>query len=129
MIAAIAVLALMTLGMGDLWQLDEGISARPVVQEALEHMTPQQASTATVFHLRRAYEYQVDFYLHREAQEWSPVTKADSIIFADRKNSAELSRLGARCPDYIAFPAVWVCEYSKSGTGLLDRASGSRQLQ
>ncbi|HKV24792.1 MAG TPA: glycosyltransferase family 39 protein [Candidatus Acidoferrum sp.] len=123
-IAAIAVLAMTTLATGDLWQLDAGISARPAVRGALEHMTPDQINMATVFKLRRAYEYQVDFYLHRETQEWSPMTRADSIIFTDHKNSANLMRLGARCPNYIAFPAVWVCDYSKNRTGLMDHAAG-----
>jgi 4-amino-4-deoxy-L-arabinose transferase-like glycosyltransferase len=113
MAAALTIMGLMTLDTADLWQLDEGVSARPAVVEALEHMTSDQAAAATEFKLRRAYKYQVDFYLHRETQEWSPGVKKHSVIFTDFKNSEELMRLGARCPAYIAFPSVWVCESPK----------------
>ena len=117
--AALTIVCLMTLGTGDLWQLDEGVSARPMVVAALEHMTSEEAARATVFKLRRAYRYQVDFYLHRETEEWSPEMKEHSVIFTDHKNSAELVRLGAWCPSYVAFPAVWVCESSKGDPVLM----------
>ena len=123
------VLGLMTLDTGDLWQLDEGVSARRAVDIALEHMTPEQSAAATVFKLRRAYKYQVDFYLHRETQEWSPNAKEHSIVFTDYKNSAEFVRLGGWCPPYIAFPAVWVCEDAKDGQILMHHAAGSGQPQ
>jgi 4-amino-4-deoxy-L-arabinose transferase-like glycosyltransferase len=124
-----AMLSFLTLDTGDLSQLDDGVSARPVVTAALQHITSEQAAAATVFKLRRAYKYQVDFYLQRETSDLSPEIKQDSIVFTDYKNSAELIRLGGWCPQYIAFPAVWVCEYSNNGEALMDHAAGSRQPQ
>jgi 4-amino-4-deoxy-L-arabinose transferase-like glycosyltransferase len=125
----LSMLAFMTLDTGELGELDDGVSARPMVTAALEHITPDEAAAARVFKLRRAYKYQVDFYLHRETQEWSPSASGHSLVFTDYKHSAELIRLGGWCPPYIAFPAVWVCEYSKDGKVLMDHTAGSRQLQ
>jgi 4-amino-4-deoxy-L-arabinose transferase-like glycosyltransferase len=116
--ATLTVLALLTLPTEDLWQLDEGISARPAVQKALERMTPEQVTTATVFKLRRAYKFQVDFYLGRETNEWSPQTDRRSIVFTDYQHSEELAQLGGWCAGYSAFPAVWVCEGSKDDQNL-----------
>jgi 4-amino-4-deoxy-L-arabinose transferase-like glycosyltransferase len=126
LVMVLSVLAFMTLDTGQLWMLDEGVSARPAAALALDHMTSEQASAAKVFKLRRAYKYQVDFYLHREMQEWSPSTTEHSIVFTDYKNSAEFIRLGGWCPPYIAFPAVWVCEDSKDNQILMRRSAGGR---
>jgi 4-amino-4-deoxy-L-arabinose transferase-like glycosyltransferase len=114
-VVVVTMLCFLTLDTGDLWELDDGVSARPMVHVALEHITTEEAAGATVFKLRRAYKYQIDFYLHRETQEWSPDIEKHSLIFTDYKNSSEVVRLGAWCPHYIAFPAVWVCESSKGG--------------
>jgi 4-amino-4-deoxy-L-arabinose transferase-like glycosyltransferase len=124
-----SVLSFLTLDTGDLWELDEGVSARPTVAIALNHLTPEQTGATTVFKLRRAYKYQIDFYLHRETRDWSPDAKLHSIVFTDYKNSAELVRLGGWCPPYIAFPAVWVCEGAKEPSILRGSSSGSRQPQ
>jgi 4-amino-4-deoxy-L-arabinose transferase-like glycosyltransferase len=128
MILALAVLSLMSFPLSneDL-ELDEGVSARPMVRTALDYMTPEQGAAAKVFKLRRAYKYQVDFYLHRETEEWSPQSKTHSIIFTDYKNSQELLRLGGWCPHYIAFPAVWVCEDGRGEPILMHDATGSGQ--
>jgi 4-amino-4-deoxy-L-arabinose transferase-like glycosyltransferase len=124
-----AMLSFLTLDTGDLWQLDDGVSARPVVTAALQHITSEQAAAATVFKLRRAYKYQVDFYLQRETSDLSPEIKQDSTVFTDHQNSAELIRLGGWCPHYLAFPVVWVCEYSNNGQVLMDHAARGGQPQ
>jgi len=130
LVLALTVFSLLSVSLSreDFWELDAGVSARPMVKTALEHMTPEQASGATVFRLRRAYKYQVDFYLHRETEEWSPRTERNSIIFTDYKNSQEIVRLGGECPPYIAFPTVWVCE-GKSGEILVPAPARSGQPQ
>jgi 4-amino-4-deoxy-L-arabinose transferase-like glycosyltransferase len=128
-VVVVTMLCFLTLDTGDLWELDDGVSARPMVTVALEHITSNEAAAVTVFKLRRAYKYQVDFYLHRETQEWSPGLENHSLIFTDYKNSQELVRLGAWCPQYIAFPAVWVCESSKGDPILMRGPARSRQPQ
>jgi 4-amino-4-deoxy-L-arabinose transferase-like glycosyltransferase len=124
LILALTVPALLFLT-GNLSELDEGVSARPAVTIAIEHMTPEQTVATTVFKLRRAHKYQVDFYLHRETQEWSPQTGTHSIVFTDFKNSQELVRLGGWCPFHIAFPAVFVCEAGEGEPILMRRSGGS----
>lgn len=119
----VTVLVFMTLDTGDLWALDEGVSARRAVVEVLEHSTPAQLATATTFKLPRAYKYQVDFYLHRETQEWAPQHSGHSIIFTSYRGSRELQALGERCEYYIAFPAVALCE-SSPGEPILFRGDG-----
>ena len=124
MVTAMTVLVFMTLDTGDLWELDEGVSARPPVRFTLQRLTAEQAAAATTFKLRRAYKYQVDFYLHRETQEWSPNHRPPSVIFTsyDNKNyenRRELEALGVRCAHYIAVPAVTLCEDSKGAPVLV----------
>ncbi|MGB2592222.1 MAG: glycosyltransferase family 39 protein [Candidatus Acidiferrum sp.] len=119
------MLCFLALDTGNLWELDDGVSARPMVAAALENISSEEAARAMVFKLRRSYKYQVDFYLHRETQEWSPDFKTHALVFTDAKHSEELVRFGAWCPHYIAIPAVWVCEYSKDGTVLMGHAASS----
>jgi 4-amino-4-deoxy-L-arabinose transferase-like glycosyltransferase len=104
---------------GQLWELDLGVSARPMVKIAVDHLTVQQLAGATTYQLRRDFKYQVDFYLQRETAEWSPENSRQSIIFTQRRYAEELVRLGVRCPHYIAFPAVWICEDTKGDKPLL----------
>jgi 4-amino-4-deoxy-L-arabinose transferase-like glycosyltransferase len=111
----------------DYLELDEGVSARPMVQAALEHLTPQQTSAATVFKLRRSYKYQVDFYLHRETQQWSPQMEGLVIVFTDYANARELEQLGGWCPQYDVFPRVWVCEGGKGTPILMHGPASCRQ--
>lgn len=108
--AVITVLALIISSASSLRELDAGVSARPSVVSVLRNLTAEQAAAATTFKLRRSYKYQVDFYLHRETQEWSPENGGHSIIFTSYRNWKELQALGAHCADYVAFPAVALCE-------------------
>jgi 4-amino-4-deoxy-L-arabinose transferase-like glycosyltransferase len=112
------------LGTGDLSELDLGVSARRMVIGAADHLTAEQLASAATYKLRRDFKYQVDFYLHREVSEWMPRSSKRSIIFTQRRYVEELSRLGVHCPQYMAYPAVCVCEDSKGGEWLL--ASTSR---
>ena len=127
MVLAVVSLLSWSLSQWDYRELDAGVSARPSVKVALEHLTPQQASAATVFKLRRSYKYQVDFYLHRETQEWSPQREGLAIVFTDYANARELEQLGGWCPRYIAFPRVWVCEAGKGFPILMHGPAGSGQ--
>ncbi|HYL61688.1 MAG TPA: glycosyltransferase family 39 protein [Candidatus Methylomirabilis sp.] len=125
--AVITVLAFMTTDTSRLWELDAGVSARPTVVRALKHLNAEQAAAVTTFKLRRAYKYQVDFYLHRETKEWSPGYAGHSIIFTSYSNWKELEALRVRCAYYIAFPAVSLCEDSKGEPVLLGGDGSSRR--
>lgn len=111
LVVVLTVVALIVPDAGNFWSLDQGLSARPAASAALANFAKEQMSEAKVFRLRRAYKYQIDFYLKRETEEWSPETKQHSIIFTDYNNARELVRLGGECPSYVAVPAVLACKY------------------
>jgi len=113
-------------GTAELRELDEGVSARPVVQTAADHLSPEQIASATTYKLRRSFKYQVDFYLHREAEEWTPTYARHSIIFTDYKSSPELEQQGASCVAYKTMPAVTICEDLKGEKPLLVTADGGK---
>ncbi|MGC0771465.1 MAG: glycosyltransferase family 39 protein [Candidatus Acidiferrum sp.] len=127
--AVISILGLMTVDTSYLWQLDDGISARPVVQTALEHSTEGQITTATTYKLPRALKFQVDFYLHRETEEWTPSNPEHSVILTNRRNTQELTNLGARCLHYVVYPAVALCEGGSGESLLMRGAAGGGKLQ
>jgi 4-amino-4-deoxy-L-arabinose transferase-like glycosyltransferase len=129
---AIVVTFLTFLAVGGyaLEESDPAVSARWSAETVLSHLTAEQAAGATTFKLRRAYKYQVDFYLHRETEEWSPAFPKHSIIFTDRGNFGELEALGARCGAYPRYPAaVRICESSKGDPILMHGSAGSGQPQ
>jgi 4-amino-4-deoxy-L-arabinose transferase-like glycosyltransferase len=125
--AAIAIVGLMTIEAGYFRELDDGISARPVVQTALDHLTSDQIAAATTYKLPRALKFQVDFYLHRETAEWTPNDLRHSVIFTVRRYTQELNNSGAKCLDYLAYPAVTLCEDSSGESILMPSPTGSRQ--
>lgn len=127
--AVITVLALITAATPGLQLLDAGVSARPTVVAVLRGLAAEQAAEVTTFKLRRAYKYQVDFYLHRETQEWSPESRSHSIIFTSYKSWKELEMLGVRCAQYVAVPAVTICEDSKDELLLRGSSFGGGQPQ
>jgi 4-amino-4-deoxy-L-arabinose transferase-like glycosyltransferase len=108
-VATIALPAFMIFAAGDLWELDAGVSARPAVTGAMGHLTQADLDSATTFKLKRGLTFGLNFYLHRELEEWSPASGDRSIIFTTHAGSAELARDGVSCFFYIAFPAVEIC--------------------
>jgi len=127
--ASISILGLTIVDTNYLWQLDDGISARPVVLSTLEHLTADQITTATTYKLPRALKFQVNFYLHREIEEWTPNTEHHALIFTNRKGSQELMKLGAKCLDYEVYPALGMCEVGNGESSLMRGPARSGQLQ
>ena len=92
--------------------------------EGREYPADQVAS----YELRRAYEYTLSFYLHRELPQWHPGDGQFRWIFTDFRNVADAKRAGLNC--YVpGFIVVWtpvvVCENPNSAA----RPPGSRQPQ
>lgn len=107
--AAVAtVLAIMALGTGDLWQLDQGISARQTVEFARGRW-PNELASAKVYKLNRSYVYALNFYERRELAEWSPADGSDVLIFSTFREVEALKRLGVPCPPRLVYPAVIIC--------------------
>jgi 4-amino-4-deoxy-L-arabinose transferase-like glycosyltransferase len=107
--AAAALPAFMIFGAGDLGELDGGVSARPAVIGATRHLTQADLDRATSFRMKRGLAFGLNFYLHRELEEWSPTSADKTIIFTTHAGSAELAHDGIPCFSYIAYPAVEIC--------------------
>jgi hypothetical protein len=119
----------MVLGTGELWQLDAGVSARPIAVGAVNHLTEANLNKATTYKLNRGLAFGLNFYLHRELKEWAPADPQHSIIFTSFANSKELEKLGAQCVLYTAYPAVTICEASRGEPSLMRGPTGSGQSQ
>jgi len=107
--STIAFLILLNMGNDNLWELDAGVSARPAAESAINHLTQAQLNAATTYKLQRGLKYNLDFYLQREINEWSPEIDPNSLVFTTYKGSLELKRTGVRCFHYVSFPAVVIC--------------------
>jgi 4-amino-4-deoxy-L-arabinose transferase-like glycosyltransferase len=109
LLGAIALPVFMTIGTGNLWELDEGVSSRLAAEGAINHLPQSEIDTATTYKLQRGLKFGLSFYLHREIAEWSPPAGRSSIVFTSHKGSRELEELGINCFHYIAYPAVEIC--------------------
>jgi 4-amino-4-deoxy-L-arabinose transferase-like glycosyltransferase len=107
-IATIAMLALVIFG--DFGDLDAIVSARPAAAFAIGSLTKSKLDGAATFKLKRGLGYGLDFYLHRELKEWSPVSGEKPIIFTRREDHDELIHSGIPCFYYVADPVVESCQ-------------------
>lgn len=87
-LAAVVQLALLTLAYSSLGKLDPEISARRAVQE----LDASRVQQTYAFKLQRGWQYQVNFYLHREIGEWNPGIAGEAIVLTPEKHLAELKR-------------------------------------
>jgi 4-amino-4-deoxy-L-arabinose transferase-like glycosyltransferase len=108
--AVVTLLVFMILGLGDLWELDEGVSARPAVRMAHRVWPDTRLETAKTYKLGRGYQYGLNFYLGREVEEWTPSELLSNVIFTTHEQSEAIRRLGGSCRPYIVYPAVILCE-------------------
>jgi len=107
------------------WALDEGITA-----DFTSYTTPQlQARFAGapvyVFNLKRSFQYSLNFRFHKELPEWSPDVEGPAWIFTSPSEMQRLKTPGIRCPAYVAYPAVIVCE----SFGSVNRPAGGGKMQ
>jgi 4-amino-4-deoxy-L-arabinose transferase-like glycosyltransferase len=86
--AAILQLALLTLAYSSLSNVDAEISAR----NAARQIEATRADQAYAFRLQRGWQYQVNFYLHREIAEWNPGISGEAVVITPEKHLAELRR-------------------------------------
>jgi 4-amino-4-deoxy-L-arabinose transferase-like glycosyltransferase len=120
-LAAIVLPVFMTFGTENLWELDDGLSARPGAQSAMDHLPSTELASATTYQLGRGLKFGLNFYLHRELAEWSPPVGHSSIVFTSQEHTNELQQMGVHCFRYIAFPAVEICVDSSTIPSSADR--------
>ena len=129
--AAMAVTALLlpiflTFGLDGL-QLDPGVSARRASQEAMELLLAPALQQATSYKLSRGLKYGLEFYLHREINEWDSSAGHETVVFTTRRGSAELQQLGISCSHYVAYQAVDFCGITDAVRKLPGRLNESGQ--
>jgi 4-amino-4-deoxy-L-arabinose transferase-like glycosyltransferase len=122
MMAAIALPTYLIFGIGDFWNLDAVVSARPAATYAIGSLTQPELDGAVIFKLKRGLSYGLDFYLHRELKEWSPASGEKPIIFTSREGRDELIRSGVPCFYYVADPITETCQaVNKAPSGSRNR--------
>jgi 4-amino-4-deoxy-L-arabinose transferase-like glycosyltransferase len=70
--------------------VDRLISPRHVAQIVTEY--PQSARTIVAFRLKRGWQYGLNFYLHREIEEWAGDSSEPAIAIVSLDGEAELRR-------------------------------------
>jgi 4-amino-4-deoxy-L-arabinose transferase-like glycosyltransferase len=85
-IALITLLLMVSVVQDSLRKLAWVISARSVASEISE----VDSAEIYAFQMRRAWIYQLDFYLHREILEWTPARSGPALVVIPRKHIAEL---------------------------------------
>jgi 4-amino-4-deoxy-L-arabinose transferase-like glycosyltransferase len=69
-------------------KLDPQLSARSCARQ----IGVERAVNTYSFKLQRSWQYQLNFYLHREIAEWSPGVAGDAVVVTSQKNLEELKR-------------------------------------
>jgi hypothetical protein len=84
----VLVLFLLNLVYVSLGKLDAQLSAR----SCAGRIGAERATNTYSFKLQRSWQYQLNFYLHREIAEWSPSVAGDVTVVTKEKNLEELER-------------------------------------
>ena len=105
--------------------LDQRLSARSAPKAALivwNNYSPERSST---YKLPRSFQYNLNFYFHRELPEWSPADAQPGWVYAPGREISNLRDLGLNCPFNALRHPVIVCK----DPGSTARLSRSGQLQ
>jgi 4-amino-4-deoxy-L-arabinose transferase-like glycosyltransferase len=105
--------------------LDGRFSARNAPQTAQIVWSNYSPGRSSTYKLTRSFQYNLNFYFHRELPEWSPDRTAPGWVFALAKEEHELRNRGLSCPFNALMHAVIVCE----DPGLPTRQTGSGEPQ
>jgi 4-amino-4-deoxy-L-arabinose transferase-like glycosyltransferase len=86
--SVVLVLFLLNLVYVSLSKLDPQLSARSCARQ----LGVESAATTYSFKLQRSWQYQLNFYLHREIVEWSPAVAGEAVVVTNQKNLEELAK-------------------------------------
>jgi hypothetical protein len=87
-LSVVLVLFLLNLVYVSLSKLDAQLSAR----SCAKLIGVERAANTYSFKLQRSWQYQLNFYLHREIVEWSPSIAGEAMLVTSAKNVAELEK-------------------------------------
>lgn len=96
MSAALMLALIVMLGRG-LAQLDAIYFSRDAANFASDVYPGLLKENAFVYRVRRAQQYSLNFYLHRELPEWQPRPKCPALVFTPLKEQPALEGLGLAC--------------------------------
>jgi 4-amino-4-deoxy-L-arabinose transferase-like glycosyltransferase len=82
------MLFLLNLVYVSLSKLDSQLSARSCARQ----IGVERTANTYAFKLQRSWQYQLNFYLHREIVEWSPNVAGEAVVVTNRKNLEELKK-------------------------------------
>jgi 4-amino-4-deoxy-L-arabinose transferase-like glycosyltransferase len=86
--SVVLLLFLLNLVYVSLSKLDPQLSARSCARQ----IGVERAANTYSFKLQRSWQYQLNFYLHREIAEWSPNVAGEATVVTSEKNLEELER-------------------------------------
>ena len=101
--------------------IDYSVSARPAIEAAGIAWNDYSPEQSTAFKLTRSFQYNLNFYFHRELPEWSPDGSKPGWVFTSPKEAFELRNRGMNCPFGALGQAVIVCKDPGSANGSHDR--------
>jgi 4-amino-4-deoxy-L-arabinose transferase-like glycosyltransferase len=105
--------------------LDQRLSARAAPEAARivwNNYSPERSST---YKLTRSFQYELNFYFHRELPEWSQERRTPGWVFTSAQEEFGLRSRGLDCPFNALRQAVIVCRVPE----LADSIPRSGQLQ
>ncbi|MEQ1473116.1 MAG: glycosyltransferase family 39 protein [Candidatus Acidiferrum sp.] len=123
-ISILVVLSLLTFTYVSASRLDPQFSAR----FSAAQIGRDRASVTYAYKLQRAWQYQLNFYLHREVSEWNPEVTGETVVVTNQKNLAELkshAEISTVISDQSPQAQVVVVRPRTSGLDV----TGSRQSQ
>jgi 4-amino-4-deoxy-L-arabinose transferase-like glycosyltransferase len=72
--------------------LDALLSARPAAQGLLKHY-PEASNEIAVYHLPRAFEYELNYYFGKELPEWAPGNTSAAVIIYKTDSKPRIDEL------------------------------------
>jgi 4-amino-4-deoxy-L-arabinose transferase-like glycosyltransferase len=85
-LSILVVLSLLTFTYVSAARLDPQLSAR----FSVARIPPERAAITYSYKLQRAWQYQLNFYLHREITEWNPEIAGEAVVVTNQKHLEEL---------------------------------------
>jgi len=121
--AVLAVIAAINLALSGTSRraIDYSVSVRPATQAARLAWHDYSPEQSTTFKLTRSFEYNLNFYFHRELPEWSPNRSKPGWVFASPDEEFDLRKLGLDCPFNALRHAIIVCKDQGSASSSHDR--------
>ncbi len=76
-------------------RLDKYVSPRVAARAG--QIPPWTAENISVYRLRRAWRYGLNFYLHQELPDWTPRSARPGWVYTNDEGFAEIQRQGVKC--------------------------------